>query len=441
MASDRSSGLTMRATCLLAAGFTALICGAVLGEADLTRAGLLALLVPLAAYLVVHRARFQIANRRSLEPERATAGESVVVHLALRNNSRLPVGTLMLEDSLPGQVNGRARFVLDGLVGREERTVSYRIPALARGKYRSGPLRVRLTDPFRLIDLMRAFTPTSELLVGPVIEHLPGSSGPRSHDVGDNAGSHSVGTHGADDASTREYRTGDDLRKIHWKSTARTGSLMVRQEERPWQGRGTILLDLRSVAHARDAHAGKDPRNRDSLEWAISAAASIASHLIAHRQPVQLVYDTTAPSAVPITGPTELRDLLATVEGSRDRQLSGLGAPLGRAARDSTVFAVLGTPEHAVSGGHPDSSTVRMLLDVHAGRPSGGLAFVLDSPTWAGHAPGGPDGPAAGTARALQAAGWRAIVVTADDDLPAVWARLVTGRTTRAASAAGVART
>lgn len=424
MASDgggRSVGLTMRATCLIAAGLTALVCGIVLGERDLTRAGLLAAAIPLVAYVVVHRSRFKITNTRTVEPDRVSAGDSVVVHLSLRNNSWLPVGVLMLEDVLPGQVNGRARFVLDGLAGREDRTVSYRIPALPRGEYRSGPLRVRLTDPFRLIDLMRSFTPTAPLLVGPVLEPLPGSSAPRSPDVGDNAGSHSVGAHGADDASTREYRTGDDLRKIHWRSTARTGALMVRQEERPWQGRGTVLLDLRSVAHARSDGAEGDPRRSNSLEWAVSAAASISAHLIAHGQPVQLVHDLRSQVAIPVGSTLEVRDTLATVSGSRERQLTGLGVALARAARDSTVFAVLGTAEQ---DGRPDEATVRLLTDLHAGRHgSGSVAFVLDSPTWAGLPPGGPAGSAAATAAALVAAGWRAVVVTAQDDLASAWAR------------------
>ncbi len=48
----------------------------------------------------------------------------------------------------------------------------------------------------------------------------------------------------------REYRLGDDLRRVHWASTARTGDLMVRREEQPWQSRATVLLDTRRMAHA-----------------------------------------------------------------------------------------------------------------------------------------------------------------------------------------------
>src|SRR6478672_7572985 len=281
MASGRT-GFTTRASCLLAAGATALACGFLLGIVDLARAGVLALAVPLLSALLVLRSRVRIANRRRAEPQRAVSGDSVVMHLTISNRSLLPTGSLMLEDQLPNQMRGNARFVLDGLFSRESRTVSYRMPHLPRGRYRAGPLHIRLTDPFHLVDVRRSFTATSEIVVSPIVDRLRGVEPPRSMDVGDNAGSHSIGARGADDASTREYRTGDDLRKIHWRSSARTGALMVRQEERPWQGKLSVLLALRSAAHVDvlSTDRGHDERLRSSLEWAVSAAASIGTYTI-----------------------------------------------------------------------------------------------------------------------------------------------------------------
>ncbi|MBN9618267.1 MAG: DUF58 domain-containing protein, partial [Actinobacteria bacterium] len=291
----RRTGFTTRASCLLAAGVTAILCGLLLGEVDLVRAGVLAATIPCVATLVVQRSRVRIANRRSIEPTWTVAGEPVTVHLAISNRSVLPTGTLMLEDQLPGRLTGRARFVLDPLGTRETRTVAYRIPGLARGHYRVGPLRVRLSDPFGMVELSRSFTATSEFLVAPAIDQLPELQPPRSDDIGGSAGSHSVGAHGADDQSTREYRIGDDLRKIHWRSSARTGALMVRQEEQPWRGQSTVLLDLRASAHAgrQPEAAGVDPRLTSSLEWAVSAAASIGAHLLGHGRDVSLVTDPT----------------------------------------------------------------------------------------------------------------------------------------------------
>src|SRR5947209_9048920 len=84
--------------------------------------------------------------------------------------------------------------------------------------------------------------------------------------------SRSIATAGEDDAATREYRLGDDLRRIHWRSTARRGELMVRREEQPWQSRAVLLLDCR-----QSAHQGDGPLS--SFEWSVSAAASIGLHL------------------------------------------------------------------------------------------------------------------------------------------------------------------
>ncbi|QLQ15288.1 MAG: DUF58 domain-containing protein [Micropruina sp.] len=78
---------------------------------------------------------------------------------------------------------------------------------------------------------------------------------------------------GPDDALIREYRPRDDVRRIHWPSTARTGSLMVRREERAWDPSALVVLDSR-----RSAHRGQGPDS--SFEWAVSAAASIGLHLI-----------------------------------------------------------------------------------------------------------------------------------------------------------------
>ena len=60
--------------------------------------------------------------------------------------------------------------------------------------------------------------------------------------------------------STREYRYGDDLRKVHWRATARTGQLMVRLEERPWRAQATLLLDTRARAHLLAPKHGPLPR-------------------------------------------------------------------------------------------------------------------------------------------------------------------------------------
>ncbi len=429
----RRSGFTTRASCLLAAGVTAVLCGLLLGEVDLVRAGVLAAAVPCVAALVVQRSRVRIANRREVEPAKASAGDAVTVHLVITNRSLLRTGTLMLEDQLPDRLVGRARFVLDPLGSHEARTVSYRMPGLGRGRYRVGPLRIRLSDPFRMIDLTRSFTATSEFVVAPVVDQLPAIEPPRSDDLGDVSGSHSIGTHGADDQSTREYRTGDDLRKIHWRSSARTGALMVRQEERPWRGQSTVLLDLRGGAHEsrstrRPADAsdrladGVDPRATSSLEWAVSAAASIGSHVVVRGRELSLLADPGT-DRHRFGDTTALTSHLAGVRELPHPDLTPMAAAIRTAARDSSLVAVLG---------RLDPASLRTLADAHPrGRSSPAFALLLDVETWRDPELTGPREIEA-TAGVLRNAGWRVTTVRCGDATATAWGVLLAGFATSA---------
>lgn len=431
--SARRAGFTTRASCLLAAGVTAILCGLLLGEVDLVRAGVLAAAVPCVAALVVQRSRVRIANRRSVQPTHAMSGEAVTIHLVITNRSVLPTGTLMLEDQLPDRFVGRARFVLDPLGGREARTVSYRMPSLSRGHYRVGPLRVRVCDPFRMIDLTRSFTATSEFVVAPVVEALPAAEPPRSDDASESVGSHSIGTHGADDQSTREYRTGDDLRKIHWRSSARMGVLMVRQEERPWRGQSTILLDLRAGAHEAmagevPADAGYDLRLTSSLEWAISAAASFGAHLLSRGHDLTVLADD-ARERRRFSDAGALITHLAAVQQVGLPDLAPMAGPLRTAARDSSMIAILG---------RLDPTTLRTLADSHPrGRPTPAAALLLDVASWSDpHAEPSADVEAA--AATLRGAGWRVATVRSGTSIGYAWQLLLAHVATSASPTAAL---
>ena len=141
---------------------------------------------------------------------------------------------------------------------------------------------VRVSDPFGLVELGRSFRSTVSLTVTPRTVPLPpiplggawtgsGDNRPRAFAIGS-----------AEDVTVREYRRGDDLRRVHWRSSARIGELMVRREEQPWQSRATLFLDNRMRAHRGQGIAS-------SLEAAVSAAASIAVHLSQRGFTVRLV--------------------------------------------------------------------------------------------------------------------------------------------------------
>lgn len=420
---------TTRARCLLAGGATAAVCGLLFGATDLVRAGVFVAAVPLVAAVVVNRSQVTIASRRSVTPNRAAIGDHVEVQLTVSNRAVLPIGSLMLEDRLPDQLVGKARFSLDGLSGRESRTVAYRIPAVRRGHYRSGPLRVRLTDPFGLIEATRSFATRTPFVVTPAVDPLPAAQPPYSLDVGENVGSHSIGSHGADDASTREYRHGDDLRKIHWRSTARTGALMVRHEERPWQGHTSLLLDLRAVAHdaspSDTEHRGTDARDTNSMEWAISAVASIGNQMLHAGREVSLIADSSR-DRLQFASPTVFVDHLAEVGPSAQPDLRPVVAQLRAASRDSTVVAVLG---------QLDRDSVQAVADAHVrGSAVSAFAILLDTASWRQADSTGrhlvtTDSATVQIADTLRAAGWWVVVAHSGDPIPTTWTRLLRQRT------------
>ncbi len=128
-----------------------------------------------------------------------------------------------------------------------------------------GPLQVELTDPFGLARLRLPAAGVSELVVYPPIETLPAV--PLSAGNDPLAGSehpNALGRGGEDFFALRAYVVGDDLRRVHWPATARHDELMVRQDELPWQGRTTVVIDDRAGVHTAE-----------SFERMVSAAASI----------------------------------------------------------------------------------------------------------------------------------------------------------------------
>jgi len=225
--------------------------------------------------------------------------------------------------------------------------------------------------------------------------------------------SRSIASSGEDDAGTREYRQGDDLRRVHWRSTARLGQLMVRREEQPWQARCTLLLDTRSRAHG-----GEGPGS--SFEWGVSAAASIGVHLVRHGYFVRLLTDTGAhvasaahdPSGVGSDFEGALLDALSVVETSSNTTLRDAGASLRRGGGDGLLVAVLGSID-------PEES--RLLARLRQGSTAA-IAVVLDTPTW--NATGGRAGSRAGfdgSVSLLRASGWRVVQARAGDALPDIW--------------------
>ena len=274
-------GFTLRGRSFIAAGLTAMLCGIVLGERDLVRIGVLVATLPVVAALWIARSGNRLGLARTLGAGQVEVGQRAVVHLELTNVGPT-TGVLLIEEQIPWALGSRPRFVIDTMRPGWSRTIDYPVQAEVRGKYDIGPLRVRISDPFGLLELHRTFTKTSSLVVIPATEPLPpiGLTGAWTGS-GDNR-PRPFASGSAADVTVRDYRVGDDLRRVHWRSTARVGSLMVRREEQPWQSRCTLFLDNRARVHR-----GQGPHS--SLERAVTAAASLAVHLAAQGFQVRLV--------------------------------------------------------------------------------------------------------------------------------------------------------
>ncbi|NYE40302.1 uncharacterized protein (DUF58 family) [Streptomyces fulvorobeus] len=409
------SGLTTRGRSFLAAGVAAAVCAYVLGQGDLLRVGLLLAVLPLVCVSVLYRTRYRVTGSRWLTPSRVPAGAEARVHLRVDNISRLPTGLLMLQDRVPYVLGPRPRFVLDRVEPGGRREVSYRVRSDLRGRYPLGPLQLRLSDPFGMCELTRSFSAYDTLTVIPRTEPLPTLRlAGEASGYGDGR-QRSLALAGEDDIIPRGYRHGDDLRRVHWRSTARYGELMVRREEQPQRARCTVLLDTRGIAYQG---AGPD----SAFEWAVSGAASALVHMLERGFAVRLLTDDGG--CVPgegsdgFAGSTQeaadsaglMMDTLAVVGHSDGGGLSRAYDVL-RGGSEGLLIAFFGDL---------DEEQVAVASRMRQ-RSGAAVAFVVDSEGWVRGGAGAPPAPVEERLRLLREAGWTAVAVPPGTPLTRVW--------------------
>ena len=413
--------LTPRAVGFAAAGLALYVAGRFTGISELYMLAVAALLLPVGGFLIVRWGTYRLACSRSLRPVRTSVGGHISVTVRLRNLGRLETGVLLLEDRLPYQLGPPARFVIPGIGGDDNERLSYDLTAGARGRYTIGPLLVRLSDPFGLAQVTSELAGTSEVVVHPRVETLPPPS------LGGELASASTTrvrhlfSQGDEFYTTRDYRDGDDLRKVHWRSSAKRGQLMIRQEERPWQARALLALDLR-----RGAHRGQG--GQASFERLISIAASIAVRLAASGYELALITDDgrqVRPAGASDQA-SDVLDFLASVEPSRSTSLVPLADRLGRALGEGLLIGLTTVPSAEEA-----AALARCRLGF-----AGALGLLLRSDSWVGLASreiAEAEAQAAGISTLLDRAGWRTAIMTRNDRLEEPWQRLTapSGRAAR----------
>lgn len=403
--------LTARGRGLLLLGSLGLLAALAWGQRDLAWVGVFLVLLPAAAVLVVGRSRLHLVCERVIEPTRTTLGSRMTATLRLRKQGSAPIGLLRFEEHVPQQLGRRPRFAIHRFGGEWEREITYPLMALARGRYQAGPLLVRAVDPFGLARIDRAFRATNEVLVTPEVLPLPAMTRAASTGMSGESTPQRIGLVGQDDVLVREYQQGDDVRRVHWRSTARAGQLMVRREEQAWDPTVTLLLDSRSIAHAGGGRAS-------SLEWAISAVTSIAHHLLASGFRVALVDADGVVVQPGFEDPLTAREtILLVMTDERASGRTGLDAALevtNRSRRGEMVIAVLGRLTRA---------DVETLTALRSSRTQG-LALVLDVDTFESQGSAFPVPPLADhieAVRVLREQSWNVVEVPRGMSVTDAW--------------------
>ncbi|MFF0123392.1 DUF58 domain-containing protein [Micromonospora arida] len=280
-------GITARGVGLLVAAVVLSGVGFRFAYPELTLLGAAAgAAVGYAALVAAWRPRLTVTRRA--DPDRVARGEPASMTLTVRNTGRLRSANLLAEDRC-GQRTVPVP-VLRLRPGRDTE-VRYDVPTDRRGVVPVGPLRVTRRDPLGLVALARPYGAAVPVWVHPRIHPLtavPRGAG-RSLDGRVDGVPHGSITFD----SLREYVVGDELRRVHWRTSARVGELMVRENVDTSLPRLVVLLDNRIAAHPQRVGGVAE-----SFESACEAAASIVT--AAHRAdlPVLLLLADAEPAEV-----------------------------------------------------------------------------------------------------------------------------------------------
>lgn len=213
-------------------------------------------------------------GRLRLDPFRVTAGEPAAAEVAVAARwAPLISPTVRLD--MAGETRS-LRFPL--IPPRAERAEMLEVPPLPRGVHVVGPLVHVRTDPMGLLRSRSRWAASEELLVRPRIALLrpldPGLISDLDGVPSDHPASSDLAFH-----ALREYVAGDDLRHVHWRSSAKADQLLVRQYVETRRSQATVLLDEDPASYA----------DEEEFELAVSAAASLAVRALRDDFDVNLV--------------------------------------------------------------------------------------------------------------------------------------------------------
>lgn len=320
---------------MLGAGLALVVLWWLLGDEELLLAGTFFAGALLAAFLFVRARPPDIQVSRRLGATAVHNGDTVQVTLTLRNPGHRPVRNLTIVDEVEGL--GVASFEVGRINAGEALTATYRVMCRPRGIYRVGPARARSADPLGFAELPAPEGPIDQLIVYPSVENLSGFPQVRGQDPSMAASRPEQAQRGGEDFYTlREYQRGDDLRRVHWPSSAKTDELMIRQLETPWQSRAMVLLDVRASVY----------ESAEAFETAVSGAASVVTHLI--RSGFDADLWAGDPNAIDATRYGAAMERLALVQPMADIDLESVATRIRQKGGGGALVMVTGTADRSL---------------------------------------------------------------------------------------------
>jgi uncharacterized protein (DUF58 family) len=393
-----------RGLVVFGAGLGMWLAARLLGSPALAVVGLGFAFLPFAAALFARWGRQRIFVTRRLSDVRVNPGTRVAVELSVENRSYAATSFLMIEDRLPAALGRPARLVLTGVPGRGVQRVHYTLAPQSRGRYRIGPLAVDISDPFALTRLRLEFDDRDELIVTPELEDL--QSAPDSP-FGSNVGlsrARNLFRTGEEFYTMRQYQQGDDLRRIHWPSVARSGDLMIRQDESSRRSNCLLFVDTR-MGSIGQAHS-------PAFERAVSAAASIG--VLMARSGFTLKVATADARPVPVTE----EGFLDTLTGVTHSKARSMGPALSRlrtgSGADTTLIVVAAPPV-------PTELTSLIRTGAAFGPKLAVLVYPADPETLPPERQAQLEGRASQARLSLSRSGWDVLVLPPSSRLKDLW--------------------
>ncbi|MFF0991198.1 DUF58 domain-containing protein [Kocuria nitroreducens] len=439
---DSRARFTGRGWAFLGAGALCLLLATWLGRKDVLALALFLGGAPLFAALSLYVVKPRVLLKRGVDPALVTAGDSAVVRLRVRHRTRrggTVTGAVAVHETVPEPLGGDRELSVEA--GGEP--AAYTVRPRRRGVYALGPATVRVADPFGLAAELLDASERTSLHVAPDAVELPEISADRLRESGTDPSRTAQPQPGPDNVTTREYRHGDPMRRVHWAASAKHGQLMVRQEDPRSTRRLTLVLDRDETSWpGQRLWAGVLPSTAE-FEWAVSFSAAVLEHLTQRETAVHALDtfgrplprggeddDDAAPArtratAVTDDGAEDARHGLARVRPEpppRERTAGGTvpagtasDGPVGDALADRFDRDGLVHPVLLVSGDLPAAAAEQVLRGTQ--RAAAGSAVLVTS------SPGSvPDG-----AGVLEAAGWSVVVVPASAAPEDAWAQLGSG--------------